>query len=66
MMQKIWQYYRERVFTQWNGLTYVWAVRASDALEKDERAEDDDADGAEDVPRLATVEDSTQDEVVVL
>ncbi len=50
----------------WNGFAYIWAVRASHALEEDEGAQDDDADGAEDVPRLATVEDSAQDKVVLL
>ena len=45
---------------------YIRAVGTADALEEDERAEDEDADGAEDVPGLATVEDPAQEEVVLL
>ncbi len=46
--------------------SYIWAVGTPDALEEDEGAEDDDADGAKDVPGLASVEDPAEEEVVIL
>ena len=53
---------------KWNEheFVYVWAVSAADALEKDEGAEGEDADGSKDVPSLATVEHPAQEEAVFL
>ena len=47
-------------------LLYIWTVGTSDALEEDEGAEDDDADGAEDVPGFSTVEDPAEKVIVIL